>query len=122
MSQVYKINEVGGVAISKLEESLEVSSAGQEGWSIQTYSGGSVDYTMLIAEEGAEVFPLHSDVNEWFGYVVEGSGELHLGDADHIKEKVEYKAGDIIIFKPNTYHGWQGATKSKLMFVKSSHK
>lgn len=120
MSQLYLVNEENGKAMSKLMETPEVSSAGQEGWSIQTYSSGNVDYTMLIAEEGAAVFPLHSDVNEWFGFVVEGSGELHLGDAETVSERLAYKTGDIIIFKANTYHGWKGTRKSKLMFVKAS--
>jgi len=30
-----------------------------------------------------------------------------------------YNSGDIIIFKPDTYHGWKSTSKTtKLMFVK----
>ena len=120
MSQMYVVNKENGIAVSTMVESPLIGDVGQKGWTIQTLSAAGVDTTFLIAEEGADVFPLHNDVNEWFGYVVEGSGQLHLGDAEQVTERVNYQAGDVVIFKPDTYHGWKAVTGSKLMFVKPS--
>ena len=121
MNSTYVINNENGTSASELLLSIPVAGTDTPGWSIQTHSAAGIDYAMLIADEDAAVFPLHEDANEWFGYVVEGSGELHLGTADEVTEKVNYKAGDILLFKPNTYHGWKSHSKtSKLMFVKPS--
>ena len=97
MNKTYMISDQNGTAVSKPLVPAEFSDAGQQGWSIQTYSAAGIDYVQLCAEENADVFPLHKDTNEWFGYVVEGSGELHIGDADNVTETIAYNAGDIII-------------------------
>lgn len=119
MNTIYDIFNNDGQSSAKKVQTLETSDAGQPGWGLQTYSVAGVDYVLLIAEKGAATFPMHDDPNDWLGYIVEGQGQLHLGDAESITEKVAYKAGDIIHFTPGTYHGWESTSdRSKLMFVK----
>lgn len=121
MNKAYKINDKKGVAISELFQTPTFEDAGQTGWTIQTHTAVGIDYVMLSATKDAAVFPLHSDDKEWFGYIVQGSGELHIGDADTIRERIPYKTGDFVIFNANTYHGWHSTSDlSKLMFVKPS--
>jgi len=123
MNSIYDIISTNGQSRAKKMQLLETTEAGQPGWGLQTYSVAGVDYVLLIAEKGAATFPMHDDPNDWLGYIVEGKGQLHLGDADTITEKVAYKAGDIIHFTPDTYHGWEStAERSKLMFVKVADK
>lgn len=122
MNKGYTISNVEGKSISSLFEYEADASLDHKGWTIRSYSAAGIDYAMLIAGKDSATFPLHDDPNEWFGYVVEGSGELHLGSETDHSETVTYQSGDIIIFKPNTYHGWKKNTSecSKLMFVKPS--
>lgn len=92
---------------------------GQKGWTIQTHSAVGIDYILLCANEDADIFPLHKDNNQWFGYVIIGSGELHLGDGVNVTETIHYDTGDIVIFESDTYHGWKSTSPlTKLMFVK----
>lgn len=75
----------------------------------------------MAADGDSAEFPLHKDTNEWFGYIIEGEGTLLLGTEMDTTETVKYKAGDIVIFRPDTYHGWKSDIDvTKLMFVKPS--
>jgi len=119
MSKTYIINNENGVAVSKLTDTVPFNDAGQKGWTLQSSTFAGIDCNILCAGKDADVFPLHTDMNEWMGYVLEGNGELHIGDEKNITEKIEYNTGDVIIFKPGTYHGWKSYSDStKLMFVK----
>lgn len=121
MSTGFIIDQDKLKSFSAPSEITDFTDAGQAGWTIQTHNAVGIDYVMLCAGEGADVFPLHKDTAEWFGYVVEGSGELHLGDETNVTETISYKAGDVLVFKSETYHGWKSTSEtSKLMFVKPS--
>lgn len=118
----YNITNNNNTSISELLTLSTDDLDGQQGWTIQTHSAVGIDYILLCANEDATIFPLHKDTNQWFGYVVEGEGELHLGDGTTVTETIQYKSGDIVIFESDTYHGWKNtSTSSKLMFVKPSN-
>lgn len=121
MSSIYKVSNEGITSQSETLAPAAFADAGQKGWTIQTYSAVGVDYVMLAATKDSVAFPLHKDTVEWFGYVVEGEGELHLGNETEVKEVVSYKAGDIICFEAHTFHGWKNLSDStKLLFSKPS--
>ncbi|MGA9658350.1 MAG: cupin domain-containing protein [Asticcacaulis sp.] len=57
-------------------------------------------------EAGAHV-PPHSGPNPYALYVISGAGILTLTTADTSEvRELPFKAGDILLFEPDTQHGW----------------
>ncbi len=53
------------------------------------------------------VVPSHAGETHYALLVLSGTGELTLNLADGTEtSRLSYKAGDLIIFPPNAYHGW----------------
>jgi quercetin dioxygenase-like cupin family protein len=58
----------------------------------------------------------HSGPNIFIAYIVQGNGLLvNTKDGKKVNE-IQYKAGDILVFRPDTMHYWTGGTEKTVMF------
>lgn len=119
---MYLIENKEGASVVKKLEIPELGDGGQQGWALQQYSKYGVDYIMLIAEKDAAVYPIHKAPDAFFGFVAEGFGKAYQSDAEgNVSTSIDYKQGDIILFDPDTNHGWKSESEtSKLLFFKAS--
>ena len=58
----------------------------------------------------------HSGPNIFIAYIVKGNGLLvNTKDGKKVNE-IQYKAGDVLVFRPDTMHYWKGGTEKTVMF------
>ncbi|MGC6425186.1 MAG: cupin domain-containing protein [Lentimonas sp.] len=89
------------------------------GWEALSVEAAGIFFFLFKIEPSAEEFPLHAAPDEYFSYVVKGSGTLFGGDSETKGEHIKFNAGDFISFKPDTQHAWKnGDTETLILFVK----
>jgi quercetin dioxygenase-like cupin family protein len=81
---------------------------------LQTVAGGLLLHRIELDPNGT--ISDHASPDAWVVFIVQGNGLLvNTKDGKKVSE-VKYKAGDIIIFRPNTMHYWKGGSEKSVMF------
>jgi uncharacterized cupin superfamily protein len=119
VGKVYEIYDKDGTSMSKMLPSPAFADAGVKGWTIQALSDAGSDFFIFQAEANATM-AAHKGPDEWIGYVLEGSVQLQLTDADGAqKSMISLKKGDAMVFRADTMHAWKiGPAKTYMLFVK----
>ncbi|MGH1464827.1 MAG: cupin domain-containing protein [Cognatishimia sp.] len=105
MTKVLRItNQVNASAIPKGDAIPDMS---MEYATIGDIAGRGVSFAKGCVPSGG-IVPAHASPNDYAMFVIAGSGVLTLHDEGDGKEtgRVAFNAGDIIIFAPESSHGW----------------
>jgi hypothetical protein len=118
--KLIKVENVKGVTQCKIQSSPELVNAGAKGWNAKIFSEQEMDFYIYDIDADAETFPLHTADDNWVIYIMEGLGELLLGDDDfNLQSSTKYQQGDIISIDSKLIRGWKnGPQQSKIIFVK----
>jgi len=118
----YTIANKDGVAVSATSDNPAFADAGLKGWTVQAFSSAGVDWFVFKLAKGADLYPFHASPDEWIGFILEGSGQVLLGDAANVqKGAVTFKKGDFLMFGADTVHAWKnGPAETQILFLKAT--
>jgi hypothetical protein len=118
----FVIENSDGTATSTTKDTPAFGDAGLKGWTVQAFSSAGVDWFVFKLAVGAAMYPFHSGPEEWIGYVLDGSGQLLLGDENKVqKSVVNFKKGDFLLFGGDTVHAWKnGPKETQILFLKAT--
>jgi hypothetical protein len=118
----YTIVNKDGAAVSTAAPDPAFADAGLKGWTVQAFSSAGVDWFVFKLGTDAALYPFHASPDEWVGFILEGSGQVLLGDASNAqKGVVNFRKGDFLLFGANTVHAWKnGPTETQILFLKAT--
>ncbi len=121
-ADTYTIDSVDGASSSTSAPDAAFADAGLKGWTVQSFSSAGVDWFIFKVGPGAAVYPFHKSPDAWIGYILEGAGQLVLGDENNAQTGVVYfKKGDYLLFGANAVHSWKnGPVQTRILFLKGS--
>jgi quercetin dioxygenase-like cupin family protein len=119
IGKVYVIDQEDGTSVSEMLAKPAFADAGVKGWTIQALVDAGSEFYIYQVEPNAAM-AAHKSPDEWIGYVLEGSMQLQLTDADSAQMSViSLKKGDAAVFRADTMHAWKnGPVKTYMLFVK----
>ena len=118
----YTIESTDGTATATSGENPAFADAGLKGWTVQAFSSAGVDWFIFKLATGAALYPFHKSPDSWIGYILEGSGQLLLGDEGNTqKGVVNFKKGDFLLFGADAVHAWKnGSKETQILFLKAT--
>jgi quercetin dioxygenase-like cupin family protein len=119
IGKVYEIYAQDGTSMSKMLPSPAFADAGVKGWTVQALVDAGSEFYIYQVEANAAM-DAHKSPDEWIGYVLEGSVQVKLTDANGAQKSViSLKKGDAMVFRADTMHAYKiGPTKTYMLFVK----
>jgi quercetin dioxygenase-like cupin family protein len=103
---------------AELPEIAELNNGACKGFRMNTVYNtvGTGLLAHRIELDAAGTISNHSGPNIFIAYIVKGNGLLvNTKDGKKVNE-IQYKAGDIFVFRPDTMHYWEGGTEKTVMF------
>jgi hypothetical protein len=118
----YAIDDDNGTAVSSTKDTPAFADAGLKGWTVQSFSSAGVDWFVFKLGVGAAQYPFHKSPDAWIGYILDGAGQVLLGDADNAQKGViNFKKGDFLLFGSDTVHSWKnGPKETQILFLKAT--
>jgi hypothetical protein len=121
-ANTYTIESTDGASSSTSAGNPAFADAGLKGWTVQSFSSAGVDWFIFKLAVGAAPYPFHKSPDEWIGYILDGSGQLVLGDDNNAQTGViNFRKGDYLLFKANAVHSWKnGPKETQILFLKAT--
>lgn len=122
MSQHIVMSEQNGVSVLRTQEAPSYSPLDFPGWKGMAAEDSGIFMFIFDIDGDAAEYPLHASEDAWLAYVITGMGILFSGNPEGEKlGQLDYQAGDLITFQPNTQHAWKnGGAPSKILFTKQT--
>ena len=104
-------NDATAAAYALEEPSVALKDGGSEGWKLRPLQYGGMQVSIFEADPAAQ-YPVHSTAGTYVGVVIRGEGILVLADSAHrIQKEIPFRMGDILVFEPDTPHGWKAGER-----------
>jgi hypothetical protein len=118
----FVIENSDGTTTSTSKDSPAFADAGLKGWTVQSFSSAGVDWFVFKLGVGAVLYPFHTSPDEWIGFILDGSGQVLLGDENKAQKGVlNFKKGDFLLFGKDTMHAWKnGPKETQILFLKAT--